>query len=267
MLTARAAFVAVEAAFNPFATSAAGRARHRQAARRMIDRAGRGAPARHFEQATTRQIRQVEAQVRRGETSPVLPANLLREAYSDFYFDVLPVIARRVFLHGEAALRQVDFALDEEWRRVIDEFLGEEGALRVALINATTTRTIQAVLAEGVAERWGPIETARQLRKRWDGLSRMRAERIARTEMLGAMNRGSLLGARSTRERFGVEMEKVWQWSGIARETHQAVSGQAVALDGLFLVDGESMAHPGDQAASAKNVIHCGCTMYYQVRA
>ena len=44
---------------------------------------------------------------------------------------------------------------------------------------------------------------------------------------------------------------------------HKNANGQQVLLEEPFTVGGEKLMHPGDSSmgASAKNIIHCRCTM------
>jgi hypothetical protein len=41
-----------------------------------------------------------------------------------------------------------------------------------------------------------------------------------------------------------------------------AASGEEVNLNDSFIVDGEHLDYPGDQAGSAGNVINCHCTTF-----
>lgn len=259
---------------NPFAATAAGQVRHRNASRRLVARSGSGAVADHFGAAVGRQIALVAAAIERGDQPPRLPLDVpvptepMRTAYAAFYRSVVPAWAARVFMLGEGALRtrrQILDELDEVWRNEVESFLSEGGAAHVTMIDETTRSMIRDVLSEAADEGWGPVQAARELRKRWDDLKAARAERIARTEILGALNRSQIMGARATAERFGVLLRKVWLWSGISRVEHAAASGQQRPLDGLFDVGGEQLEHPGDPSASPGNIVNCGCTTYFEI--
>lgn len=88
-----------------------------------------------------------------------------------------------------------------------------------------------------------------------------RARRIARTETISAMNAATLEGWRQSEVIGGKEW--VCACDKVSREWHKNADGQQVPLEEPFIVGGEKLMHPGDSSmgASAKNVIHCRCTM------
>ncbi len=88
-----------------------------------------------------------------------------------------------------------------------------------------------------------------------------RARRIARTETISAMNAATLEGWRQSKAIGGKEW--VCACDHVSREWHKNANGQQVLLEEPFTVGGEKLMHPGDSSmgASAKNIIHCRCTM------
>lgn len=87
-----------------------------------------------------------------------------------------------------------------------------------------------------------------------------RARRISQTETNTAANAGTLEGYRQSE----VVKEKEWMCAGSgSRAWHRQADGQKVSIDEPFIVNGEELMHPGDTSfgASAKNVIHCRCSM------
>lgn len=88
-----------------------------------------------------------------------------------------------------------------------------------------------------------------------------RARRIARTETISAMNAATLEGWRQSEVIGGKEW--ICACDKVSRDWHKDANGQQVPLDEPFIVNGEKLMHPGDSSlgASAKNVIHCRCSM------
>ena len=87
----------------------------------------------------------------------------------------------------------------------------------------------------------------------------VRSERIARTEINSAMNRGSL----AAYEQSDVVDSKMWVSTGDdrTRDTHWKAHRQTVILGSSFIVGGEALNYPGDTGGSAENIINCRCTM------
>lgn len=158
---------------------------------------------------------------------------------------------------------------DEVFNRYLRNFIREYGALKVTQITGTTEkqamRIINEAVAEGVAEGLGQAALGSLIRDRMnvasDALSVRRGRLIARTETHNAQSAASHAAAKAS----GLPMKKQWVASRgeRTREWHSDVDGQTRVMDGLFLVDGEEMLHPGDPDASAHNVINCRCAVVY----
>ena len=84
------------------------------------------------------------------------------------------------------------------------------------------------------------------------------AERVARTEVVGANNAGSL-------ECYRQNDVKQKEWSTAededVRDDHKAAHGQVVAIDKPFIVGGQSMDAPGDQSAGPEQCCNCRCAV------
>ncbi len=82
-----------------------------------------------------------------------------------------------------------------------------------------------------------------------------RAQVIARTEVLGASNQGSLAAMRST----GLVATKEWitEIDGRQRPDHEEANGQVVSLDESFTVGDAELDAPGDPNGPADEVIQC----------
>ena len=94
-------------------------------------------------------------------------------------------------------------------------------------------------------------------------VSAPRAGVVARTEVNGAVNAGSLAEMRE----IGLPATKEWIATAGARTraSHHVVDGQKVPLDGTFLVGGHHLDRPHDPGAPAGEVINCRCTLGYEV--
>jgi len=93
-------------------------------------------------------------------------------------------------------------------------------------------------------------------------VSRMRAMRIARTEMTHA----SALGAEFATDTIqGLELYSLWIHSKVGnyRESHAEVNGKYVKKGQDFTVNGLKMKYPGDPRGGASEVINCRCRVSY----
>lgn len=96
-------------------------------------------------------------------------------------------------------------------------------------------------------------------RRRWE----WRAERIARTETIGASN-GAI-------EAYAVEMQlqtgqvRYRQWwssmDGRTRMSHRVAHMQVIGPGDKFVVGGSTLAFPGDPLGPAREVVNCRCVM------
>lgn len=129
------------------------------------------------------------------------------------------------------------------------------------LINSVIDIIIQDGFREGysIDQMTGTIQ--RELEKRLRVVHDWEAERIARTEVIGAANKGSYDGALST----GLDVKKAWLTSGLkgVRGSHQMYEGMGfVPMSHDYNV---GLRHPGDPNGSPEEVINCRCTIIYEI--
>lgn len=72
-----------------------------------------------------------------------------------------------------------------------------------------TAADLGRVLFQAVQDGQNPRDTARDIRKRFS-VSKSRAERIARTEITGALRRGRVDEARDAEDKFGIRVKMLW---------------------------------------------------------
>lgn len=134
----------------------------------------------------------------------------------------------------------------------------EERAQRFAVqVSETTWEALRASLSEGMQAG----ETIEGLAQRVEEIMterRSSAETIARTEVIGAMNGGSLEGWRQS----GVVTQKSWlaALDDLVRATHRTAHGQVVGIDDDFSVGDGHGQHPGAIGLAAED-INCRCSM------
>ncbi len=114
-----------------------------------------------------------------------------------------------------------------------------------------TAADLSRVLFRAVQDGENPRQTAKTIRERF-GVSKSRAERIARTEITGALRRGRWDEARDTADKFGSDVRLIHYSAlipGRTRRTHAARHGKIVTVE-----------EQAEWYAQNGNAINCLCT-------
>ena len=146
------------------------------------------------------------------------------------------------------------------WLEYFKIYAKSKAAQKIVWITGTTEKIFKATvnkIVDAAGESGQSVQNmARQIQKELNFSNTYRATRIARTEVIGASNAGSLEGAKQA----GIPLRKVWVpiVDEKSRPEHAEMSGSPpIALDEKFVVMGEEIDRPGE--GSAENVINCRC--------
>ena len=153
-------------------------------------------------------------------------------------------------------------AFDSEWEAEVSRYFAEYGIGRVVTIENTYKETIAKMFESPkfseltLQERTKIIQS--QVNKK--NFYRWQAERIARTEGTAAANMAAVKSGKIS----GFASEKIWISATDSRTRtmpydHLGMNGKTVGVNDKFNVSGQMMEFPGDQSASAGNVINCRC--------
>jgi hypothetical protein len=152
-------------------------------------------------------------------------------------------------------------------RRGIDEALAESMAMPYwSDLADKTGEQLRQQLAEAAmaGERLDQV-VARIRLVMGPEVSRIQAERIARTETTRGLNAGLQL-SRNHLAALGLVVAKRWQavdpqrvTRHPTRKTHAVAHNQEVAPDGMFIVGGFPCRYPGDPRLPARESIQCRC--------
>lgn len=189
-------------------------------------------------------------------------------AYEAFYTDVVRASAQNMLSTGLGLETIFDMGHSSVQRAILE--------MRIQFatdINETTQakmrEALREILAEADREGWGIPHIQEQIKERISDVFHVREsdyerERIARTEMHKAAERGSYQGAKQS----GLELEKSWlaALDGRERETHREAhfryQDNPIALDAYFEVGADRMREPGG-GSLPEEVINCRCTTLY----
>lgn len=157
----------------------------------------------------------------------------------------------------------VEIIENETWLEYMRRFASERMGEKIVGITETTQKFVQDALKETIDQGLGVEKSAKLIREKWADVSKVRARRIAQTEIIGASNAGSLQGALAT----GLDMDKVWLAKVVnSRPDHLAAHRQKVNINDTFSIGGSRMAYPGDPSGNVGQVVNCHCTLIYEVR-
>lgn len=111
-------------------------------------------------------------------------------------------------------------------------------------------------------------QTADAIMEGIDGIAKWQATQLARNDLVGMANGGSLLAARIVRERFPAVGLAYKEWLATdderVRPTHWQAHEQRVPLETPFVVGTAMLAYPGDPSGPDEEVINCRCTLIYR---
>lgn len=199
---------------------------------------------------------------------PSSVSTYVRDAYVSIYTSVGGAFAAETYKQVKplASKSKEDQAMKDEWSRQMERYLDIYGSARIAKVAETTEATTRKIINNqikiGMANGDGIDVIKRAIMKSVDGMSASRAKMIARTEVVGASNQGSLIGAQAS----GVALKKRWLTAHNKvppRPSHKEADGQTVGMFEMFKVGDDELNAPGDPQGSAKEVINCRCTIVF----
>jgi len=125
-------------------------------------------------------------------------------------------------------------------------------------------KSLQGIIGKAFDEGLSIEDTSRAIRAKFQDMSKVRAERIARTEVVGASNMGAMAGARAT----GLTLMKQWistqdNRTRVEPYDHYGYNLTMVEMDGKFVINGDEIEYPGDPAGQPGNIINCRCTVVF----
>lgn len=139
---------------------------------------------------------------------------------------------------------------------------------QITEISRTTQGNVMAIIKESYEQGLSIPDTAKAIKVGMKEASTVRATLIARTEMAGAVNGGSLAAVQIVDSATGGGgMHKVWLTAEGAHfprhEEYDGLDEQQRPLEGAFEVGGASLMYPGDPDGPPEEVCNCRCTVVY----
>ena len=189
----------------------------------------------------------------------------VREIYLTLHGRAVPAFAEDAYdeLLADRQVRAPE-ELQSVWEDVVQEFMESEAGALIQSVSRKTVAQIQGALQEAMepdedGNTPGIEEIARQMEEKVEAINRVRARRIARTEIVRASNLGAMEGARAT----GLELEKEWiaARDSRTRASHVEADGQTVGMDEAFEVGAYEAAQPAAASLPPAESVNCRCTV------
>jgi uncharacterized protein with gpF-like domain len=202
----------------------------------------------------------------------------IEDAYRQMIVAAATAFGVRIWQQGKTLglelERKEDFAqtmLMEAMKYLAREVVRE----RIGGVVMTTRANIIRAIARGFVEGLGQNDIADMIMEQAPQVSESRAKTIARTEIHGAANYGSLQAAK----RAGVASKKEWLSAQDLRTRsieagddwdHLTYDGTTVGMDESFAFESakgqrDILQYPGDPSGAGGNVINCRCTLAFTV--
>lgn len=143
----------------------------------------------------------------------------------------------------------------------VEDLLRSRANQIAGYVTQATYDDIVGQLNDGVTAGESIPQLATRVRTVFEQADRTRAERIARTEVHGAVQGAQLAYAGGLPRTAGVRKEWLATPDARTREAHRHADGQTRPLSEPFLVGGEPLMFPGDPAGTPDEVINCRCSM------
>jgi hypothetical protein len=234
-----------------------------------------------FRQVLSRQFKDVAARITPDNYNSELVLNEITESdirpiFTSLYRNVGVEFARESYVSNKPKSAE---QYEDTWTTYMNNYAQTVAGDRIVSITAETKRIvlkfIQATIDEGVTEGYGTDVIARNIQRvlseKGVDIARWRAQRIARTEVVGASNVGAMEGARA----LGQPTQKIWISTRDNRTRgnkptdqfdHISMDGKTIDMNDKFDVGGEMLDCPGDPAGSGGNIINCRCAVAFKVK-
>jgi hypothetical protein len=140
------------------------------------------------------------------------------------------------------------------------ELLEQAGKRTGEALGEAVQPIVREIVADAYQEGLSVVQAAELIRAKVDDVSPWQAQMLARTDLNGLANGGSVMAAKLA----GVERKRwLTAHDERVRPTHAAADGQTVPVGQPFSVGGEHLQHPGDPSGSNAEVANCRCTVTY----
>lgn len=149
----------------------------------------------------------------------------------------------------------------------VKAYIKKVTATKIKDIDSTTVEQIQQRIMLGEQEGFSIYKIAKLIEELYlEQIIPNRSKLIARTEVNGASNFGSFIGAKKSNDDYDLGIKKIWipTFDGRVRPTHlEAGKHKPIEMDERFKVGNSELMYPADYEGSAEETINCRCAIGY----
>lgn len=200
-----------------------------------------------------------------GNTSVQYDNTAILQVLKDLYFKSA-ISEAKLSYNTLKRVKLVGLGVNEAWNKAVETYLLQHNVFNtVEQINETTKKRVIQLISEGI-QRGDSVDVIVKTIAA-DDIPLKRARLIVRTESVGAMNMGGMMGAIST----GIDYQKKWVTAGDHRVRgakkpvpfpHTTLNGDIADMTQPFN-NGQNIQFPGDKNTSPANFCNCRCCMTY----
>lgn len=159
----------------------------------------------------------------------------------------------------------ISFDVEQAFTEPLLAAIGEQSSFAA---DAELRGVYRDLIRQAAEEGWSIPRTAEEIVVKVDDIAAYRAVALARTDLVGLANGGSVhVATITTAATAGDENVVYKRWLAtddeLTRESHVEADGQTVPVDDNFTVGGASLRYPGDPFAPAEELWNCRCTVIF----
>lgn len=166
---------------------------------------------------------------------------------------VIPLLKQILVEAGLETIEMLDYNYNFVFSSAMEKWIDNRSDLLAKEITDTTFKKLKSQFSQAIDANETREQLVRRIQETYTGFNESRARTIARTEVHGATEQGTL----DAYKQAGVGI-KIWVavTDDVTRESHAMLDGEEVPINGYF---SNGLLMPGDQNGPAEEVINCRC--------
>lgn len=169
--------------------------------------------------------------------------------------ELQPLLYDMLLKAGNESMELVGVDKPFQFRSEIESWLNAKSEVFLKQINDTTFKKLTKEFSESLSSNESREELVKRIKNTYSDISKGRANTIARTEVQGAVQKGSFEG-------YGQAGMPIKIWVAVldseTRDDHASLDGEERPLNTPF---SNGLMYPGDPGGDASDICNCRCTI------